>query len=38
MNLCGMHAGPPRPPLAPLPEADLHQLREILSRIGVLKP
>ncbi|MGA2630340.1 MAG: dihydrodipicolinate synthase family protein [Terriglobia bacterium] len=38
MNLCGMHAGPPRPPLAPLPEADLHQLRGILSRIGVLKP
>ena len=38
MNLCGMHAGPPRPPLAPLPEADLHQLRGILSRVGVLKP
>jgi 5-dehydro-4-deoxyglucarate dehydratase len=38
MNLCGMHAGPPRPPLAPLPEADLNQLRGILSRIGVLKP
>jgi 5-dehydro-4-deoxyglucarate dehydratase len=38
MNLCGMHAGPPRPPLAPLPDSDLNELRGILSRIGVLKP
>jgi len=38
MNLCGMHAGPPRPPLAPLPDTDLNELRGILSRIGVLKP
>lgn len=38
MNLCGMHAGPPRPPLAPLPDSDLKELRGILSRIGVLKP
>lgn len=37
MNLCGMNAGPSRPPLAPLPEADREELRAILSRLGVLK-
>jgi 5-dehydro-4-deoxyglucarate dehydratase len=36
MNLCGMNAGPPRPPLAPLPECDREELRSILSRVGVL--
>jgi dihydrodipicolinate synthase/N-acetylneuraminate lyase len=37
MNLCGMNAGPPRPPLAPLPESDRQELRSILERIGVLR-
>lgn len=37
MNLCGMKAGPMRPPLAPLPENDRQELRSILTRIGVLK-
>ncbi|HEV2418611.1 MAG TPA: dihydrodipicolinate synthase family protein [Terriglobia bacterium] len=37
MNLCGMKAGPMRPPLAPLPENDRQELRGILTRIGVLK-
>jgi 5-dehydro-4-deoxyglucarate dehydratase len=36
MNLCGMNAGPVRPPLAPLPESDRAELRAILERIGVL--
>jgi dihydrodipicolinate synthase/N-acetylneuraminate lyase len=36
MNLCGMNAGPVRPPLAPLPESDRQELRTILERIGVL--
>ena len=37
MNLCGLRAGPVRPPLSPLPEADRQELRTILKRIGVLK-
>ncbi|MGH9455369.1 MAG: dihydrodipicolinate synthase family protein [Terriglobia bacterium] len=37
MNLCGLGAGPVRPPLSPLPEADRQELRTILKRIGVLK-
>jgi len=37
MNLCGMNAGPSRPPLAPLLEADRNELRSILARVGVLK-
>jgi 5-dehydro-4-deoxyglucarate dehydratase len=36
MNLCGMHAGPVRPPLAILPQSDREELRSILDRIGVL--
>jgi 5-dehydro-4-deoxyglucarate dehydratase len=36
MNLCGMNAGPSRPPLAPLAEADRDDLRSILARLGVL--
>lgn len=37
MNLCGMDAGPPRPPLAPLAEVDRAELQGILSRLGLLK-
>jgi dihydrodipicolinate synthase/N-acetylneuraminate lyase len=37
MNLCGMNAGPSRPPLAPLQDADREELRSILVRLGVLK-
>lgn len=37
MNLCGFNAGPPRPPLAPLPEEDRRELRAMLTRLGVLK-
>ena len=36
MNLCGMNAGSVRPPLAPLPESDRCELRDILERIAVL--
>lgn len=36
VNLCGMNAGPSRPPLAPLPEAHREELRGILARLGVL--
>ncbi len=36
MNLCGMDAGPPRPPLAPLAEEDRQELRAILERLGAL--
>jgi 5-dehydro-4-deoxyglucarate dehydratase len=36
MNLCGMNAGPVRPPLAILPDPDREELRAILERIGVL--
>ena len=37
MNLCGMNAGPLRPPLAPLAEADRAELRGILARLGLLR-
>ncbi len=37
MNLCGMNAGPVRPPLAPLPDRDREELRAILDRLGLLK-
>ncbi|MFB3921825.1 MAG: dihydrodipicolinate synthase family protein [Terriglobia bacterium] len=37
MNLCGMNAGPSRPPIAPLLPADREELRAILDRLGVLK-
>jgi 5-dehydro-4-deoxyglucarate dehydratase len=36
MNLCGLVAGPVRPPLAPLVECDRRELRAILEKIGVL--
>jgi 5-dehydro-4-deoxyglucarate dehydratase len=37
MNLCGMNAGPSRPPLAPLAEADRAEVRAILARLGLLR-
>jgi len=37
MNICGLNAGTVRPPLAPLPEADLSELRCILDSMGLLK-
>lgn len=37
MNLRGMDAGPSRPPLAPLIDADREELRSILGRLGLLK-
>lgn len=37
MNLCGMSAGPARPPLARLPEADRAELRSILAKQGLVK-
>jgi 5-dehydro-4-deoxyglucarate dehydratase len=37
MNLCGMNAGPLRPPLMPLAEADRAELRAILARLGLFK-
>ncbi|HEX5483829.1 MAG TPA: dihydrodipicolinate synthase family protein [Terriglobia bacterium] len=37
MNLCGKRAGPVRPPLAPMTEADRQELRETLKRVGVLR-
>ncbi len=37
MNLCGMNAGPVRPPLAPLPASDLDELRSLLANLGLLK-
>ncbi len=36
MNLCGLDAGPARPPLAPLPDADREELRSLLARLGLL--
>ncbi|MGH9326301.1 MAG: dihydrodipicolinate synthase family protein [Terriglobia bacterium] len=36
MNLCGMKAGPVRPPLAPMLDGDREELRATLKRIGVL--
>jgi 5-dehydro-4-deoxyglucarate dehydratase len=37
MNLCGMKAGPVRPPLAPLPANDLDELRNVLAGLGLVK-
>jgi 5-dehydro-4-deoxyglucarate dehydratase len=37
MNLCGLDAGPARPPLAPLPEADRKELRGLLAQLGLAK-
>jgi dihydrodipicolinate synthase/N-acetylneuraminate lyase len=37
INLCGMDAGPVRPPLAPLLKDDRAELRSILQNLGVLK-
>jgi len=37
MNICGLNAGAVRPPLAPLPDADLSELRCILDSMGLLK-
>jgi len=37
MNLCGMNAGPSRPPIAPLSEADRDELRSILAKLGIVK-
>ncbi len=37
MNLCGMNAGPSRPPLAPMLDGDRQELRAILVRLGILK-
>lgn len=37
MNLCGKRAGPVRPPLAPMTEADRQELRETLKRVGALR-
>ncbi|QXJ24289.1 dihydrodipicolinate synthase family protein [Actinomadura graeca] len=33
LEIQGRHAGPPRPPLRPLPEADAGRLRELLERL-----
>jgi 5-dehydro-4-deoxyglucarate dehydratase len=37
MNLCGMNAGPVRPPLSPMAEADRRELRAVLEKLGLLK-
>lgn len=37
MNLCGMNAGPVRPPLAPLPDQDREELRAVLGRLGLVR-
>lgn len=37
MNLCGMNAGPVRPPLAPLPDQDREELRAVLARLGLVR-
>ena len=36
MNLCGMNAGPVRPPLMPLLDQDREELRTILEGLGIL--
>ena len=38
MNLCGIPAGPVRPPLPPLFASDVEDLRKILRSCGALKP
>lgn len=37
MNLCGLGAGPVRPPLTPLAECDRLELKAILEKTGVLE-
>lgn len=37
ITLCGLDAGPPRPPLAPLAAADREELRGLLRQLGILK-
>jgi dihydrodipicolinate synthase/N-acetylneuraminate lyase len=37
ITLCGLEVGPPRPPLAPLAEADRDELRRLLRQLGILK-
>ena len=37
ITLCGLEVGPPRPPLAPLAEADREELRRLLRQLGILK-
>ena len=37
ITLAGLDVGPPRPPLAPLAEADREELRRLLRQLGVLK-
>lgn len=37
INLCGMNAGPVRPPLSPMTEADRRELRAVLEKLGLLK-
>jgi 5-dehydro-4-deoxyglucarate dehydratase len=37
MNLCGLEAGPVRPPLSPLTAQDRAELRGILDRLGLVK-
>jgi 5-dehydro-4-deoxyglucarate dehydratase len=37
MNLCGMKAGPSRPPIPPLLDVDREELRSMLTRLRVLK-
>ena len=35
MNLCGLNAGPVRPPLTPLLDQDREELRTILEGLGI---
>ncbi|HEV2351117.1 MAG TPA: dihydrodipicolinate synthase family protein [Terriglobia bacterium] len=37
MNLCGMNAGPVRPPLAPMVASDRRDLRSVLEKLGLIK-
>jgi 5-dehydro-4-deoxyglucarate dehydratase len=37
MNLCGLNAGPVRPPLAPLAEEDRQELHTILEKLGLIR-
>jgi len=37
MNLCGMNAGPARPPISTLAESEREELRGILARLNLLK-
>jgi 5-dehydro-4-deoxyglucarate dehydratase len=37
LNLCGMNAGPVRPPLSPMAEADRRELRTLLEKLELIK-